>query len=412
MKIYRIKFRMPVFALGCLLLGNVAFAEETPGSTLESVLDYARDHNPEFAAARQTAEAAHARLGASDALSDPVLRTELMDVTHQGTNRYLLMQSIPWFGKRGLQHESAEARLHGAEGAAALSWTDLSAGIKTAYARYHYFSESRQLTREMLDWFRNLEQIAQTRYADGLETQQAVISSQVEQSVLQTGLIDQENALEQQRFRLNALLSRPALAALDVPRQARDLPAATSLDVEALSQKLLAHNPELRVADAQRQFAEKGRDLAYLDRYPDLTLGVAPNQTGNTVQRWDLMLEFKIPLQQYARRSREREAEAELAASSSRTQALGDQLRAKLAQEVYALTAAQKTENLLVSQLLPQSRMNWSSALAAYETAQSGFAALVEAQRQMLRIRQKILSARLEGQIRLAEIERLLGEDL
>ncbi|HYR05712.1 MAG TPA: TolC family protein, partial [Gallionella sp.] len=83
------------------------------GSSLAGLLAYAREHNPELAAARFDADAAAQRAQSASALSDPVLRAELMDITNQGTNksasllpsqvgstRYTLIQSVPWYGKR------------------------------------------------------------------------------------------------------------------------------------------------------------------------------------------------------------------------------------------------------------------------------------------------------------------------
>ena len=63
-------------------------------------------------------------------------------------------------------------------------------------------------------------------------------------------------------------------------------------------------------------------------------------------------------------------------------------------------------------QLLPQSELGLQSALAAYETGKAEFAMLLEAQRQIRKARQEILKSQVEAQLRLADIERLLGEDL
>src|SRR3990172_12273149 len=100
------------------------YALEEPGlgANLPGLLDYAREHNPEFAAMRYEADAAVQRAQPAGALPDPVFRTELMDITNQGmdksasllpsrvgSTRYTLMQSVPWFGKRDLKREAAEA---------------------------------------------------------------------------------------------------------------------------------------------------------------------------------------------------------------------------------------------------------------------------------------------------------------
>ena len=170
-----------------------------------------------------------------------------------------------------------------------------------------------------------LEQIAQTRYANGLGQQQDVIRVQVEKTMLRSELIALQNEAHHTHARLNALLSRPVNAPLAEPAQLRAMPPPAKLDEATLLDRLRAQNPQLRIAEATIQSSEKSRDLAYNNRYPGVTLGVAPNQFGSTVRSWDLMVELNIPLQQSSRRSQEREAEALLSASNARKEALLNQ---------------------------------------------------------------------------------------
>ncbi|MGC2048286.1 MAG: TolC family protein [Gallionella sp.] len=419
----KIIFCMMLYALW--IAPASAVDEPSLGSNLDGLLAYAREHNPEFAAMRYEADAAMQRVQPAAALPDPVLRTELMDITKQGTNngisllpsqvgatKYTLMQSLPWFGKRDLQRGVAEAQAAQTDGQVAASWTELSSKIKTAYAMVYYLSSSERLTRETLDLMNSLEQVARTRYANGLGAQQEVIRAQVEQTGMRGELIDLENEQHHSHVRLNTLLSRPAMAALAQPVSLRRLPAPAQLDYTILEQKLRARNPQLLIADARRNEAEKSRDLAYTNHYPGFTLGVAPTQYGSAIKTWDLMVEFNIPLQQGSRRSQEREAESMLVASTSRKEALLNQMLADLSENVSGLETARRTESLTTTQLLPQAELTYQSALTGYENGKVDFATLLDAQRQILKARQQQLKAQFEAQFRLAEIERLLGEEL
>lgn len=421
------KLSLSIYMMFCALWLTPASAADEPslGNDLAGLLDYAREHNPEFAAARYEADAAQQRVQSASALPDPVLRTELMDITNQGTDKgasllpsqvggtkYTLMQSVPWFGKRDLQRGVAEAQAAQSDGQAAAAWADLSSKIKSVYAQYYYLSGSGRLTRETLDLMTSLEQVAQTRYANGLGAQQEVIRAQIEQTGLRSELLVLGNEQHHSQARLNSLLSRPAMAALAQPVSLRRLPAAAQLDYAVLEQKLRARNPQLLIADARRNEAEKSRDLAYTSRYPGFTLGVAPTQSGNAIKTWDLMVEFSIPLQQGSRRSQEHEAESMLAASGARKEALLNQMLADLSENLSGLETAQRTESLTVTQLLPQAELTYQSALAGYENGKVDFTTLLDAQRQILNARQQQLKAQLEAQLRLAEIERLLGEEL
>lgn len=420
------KLPLIVFTLLCALwLSPAAAADERLlGSNLSGLLDYAREHNPELAATRHEAAAAIQRTEPAGALPDPVLRAELMDITNRGSTgprvlpsqvggtRYLLMQSVPWFGKRDLQREAAAAQVLQADGQVAASWADLASRIKSVYTMHYYATASERLAQQTLELLDNVEQVARTRYANGLGTQQDVIRAQIEKTMLRSELIALKNERHHTHARLNSLLARPVNAPLAEPTQLRDLPSAAKLDEQTLLERLRAQNPQIRIAEANIQASEKSRALAYSNRYPGFTLGVAPTQSGNAVRSWDLMLELNIPLQQLSRRSQEREAEAMLSASNARKEALLNQTQSDLSENLYALEAARQTESLITTRLLPQAELTYQSALASYETGKVEFAMLVESQKQILKARQQKLQAQTDMQMRLADIEKLLGEEL
>jgi outer membrane protein TolC len=321
------------------------------------------------------------------------------------------MQSVPWYGKRGLQREVAEAKMAQADGQMAATWTELANSIKQAYAMYHYTIESERLTQQTLDLLDSMEQIAQTRYANGLATQQDVIQVQVEKTLLRSELIALQNEHHHSHARLNALLSRPSNAPLAVPEQLRSMPSPAALDESALLEQLRARNPQLRIAESDIRSAEKSRELSYAKRYPDFIFGVAPTQSGNTIKQWDLMFELNIPLQQSSRRAQEGENEAMLSASTARKQALLDQVQSDLSESLSALESARRTEKLIATRLLPQAELTYQSALVGYETGKVSFGMLIEAQKQILKSKQQHLQAQTDMQLRLADIEKSLGEE-
>ena len=408
------------------LLGNTAVrAEPALGTDLNGLLDYAREHNPELSAYRYEAAAALQRSESADALPDPVLRTEFMDITKRGTTapnllpgqsgggtRYLLMQTVPWFGKRDLQYEVASAQAAQADGQVAATWSELAARIKSTYVMHYYATASERLALETMSLLERLETIAQTRYANGLGSQQDMIRVQVEQTMLSSELIALQEEGHHSQARLNALLSRPVNAPLAEPQQLPAMPSAAQLDEPALLERLRAQNPSVRIAEAESLAAEKRRDLAYKDRYPGFTLGIAPTQTGSNIRQWDAMVEFNIPLQQSSRRAKEREAESQLAASDARKRTVLDQTQSELSLNLAALQAAHQTETLIATRLLPQAELSYQSGLAGYETGKVEFATLIDAQKQILKAKQQRLQAQTDMRLRLADIERLLGDTL
>lgn len=396
------------------------------GSNLDGLLNYARGHNPEFAVMRHEAEAAAQRVLPAAALPDPVLRTELMDITNRGmdkdssllpskvgSTRYTLMQSVPWFGKRDLKREVAEADADQARGRTAATWAELSAQIKSAYAQYYYIAGSQKITRDLLDLVVQMEKVAQVRYANGLAAQQDAVRAQVEQTAMKTELVELDNTRRQIEARLNALLSRPMTLPLAAPQQLRSIPAAARPEnYAALENRIREHNPDLFVDEAGIRASEKNRELAYKNRYPDFALGISPTQTGTAVSEWGVMVELNIPLQQETRRSQERESEAMLAAAKARKEATANRILSALSESLSGLDAAQRTGLLSSSSLLPQANVTFESALTGYQNGRVDFATLLDALRQVLNARLEVLKSQTDAQMRLAEIERLLGEDL
>jgi cobalt-zinc-cadmium efflux system outer membrane protein len=407
-----------------VLTATMARAAEL-GETVQSLLDHARAQSPDLAAMRAEADAAAQRVQPAGALPDPVLRVELMNVNNYGSDagfnllpskvgetKYTLMQTLPAWGKRDLRRDVANADVQQAAARTAGAWTELATKIKTSYARYYLAAGNERLTREILDLMARVEQIAQARYAGGLVAQQDAIRAQIEQTTMRSELIMQESEKRQVRSRLNSLLAREATAPLAEPLALRPLPAVNTLDAAALVQRARANNPQLLAEEARVQGAEKNRELTHRNRYPDVTLGISPSQMGSRITTWGVMVEVSIPLQQTTRRSQEAESEAMLSAARARSQALANQLVGDLGENLAGLDAARSTESLIANQSLPQSELSLRSALAAYENGKLDFTALLEAQRQIRKTRQDRLKAQVEAQMRLAEIERIVGEDL
>lgn len=420
---YLNRFVIAVAACGWILSVNAQ--ESSPGADVESLLAYARERNPEYAAMRYEAEAASERIGPAGALPDPVLRTELQNITNSGTDsstsilpsrvgstKYTLMQALPFWGKRDLRQEAAAAEAEAAKGRAEGTWTEQAARIKASYAQYFTVTRLIGLAQEVIDLIGRIEGISQARYAGGLAPQQDAIRAQVERTSMMSELIKMEAERRSIRSSINSLLSRPAHAPLADPERLRPVPAPAKLDYTSLEIRARERNPQLFAADARLRSAEKNRDLAYRNRYPDFTVGVSPIQMGNRVNEWELMFEFNIPLQQQSRRSQEREADKMIDVARARKDATANQLLSELSISLAALDAARRLETLAQTSLLPQAELTFQAALAGYESGKVDFATLLDAQRQIRGARQDIVRARAEQQIRLAEVERLIGDDL
>jgi outer membrane protein TolC len=403
-----VRYGLAATAVLCAL---AARAEPLPGGSVEALLELARQQSPELVMLRLEADAARERAAASGALPDPMARIEWRDVNNDMAGRstkYTLIQPLPWWGKRDLKREAAEAEADAATAGSEAGRLELAARIKAAYATDHALVQQLALSREVADLIDRLEAISRNRYAHGLVPQQDAIRARVERTSLQAEIVQIENERHHALVRINGLLARPAHAPLAEPQAARALPAG--LDHSALADKLRAKNPGLFADDARIRAAERNRDATYRNRWPDVALGVSPIQAGSRVAEWEVMLELNIPLQQSARRSQERESERMLEAARARREAGANRLLTELAENVSAYEAAQRIERLTRNELLPQADLTFQAALAGYENGKVDFATLLDAQRQIRKAKQDIIRMQADQQMRLAEIEKLTGE--
>jgi len=420
--------RVPCLSAGCLLVllaVGSAGAADLPGATLDSLLTLARERHPELRAMQHEADAAAQRVGPAGALPDPMFNTELRDVTNEasggsfnllpakvGSTRYQIRQTFPAWGRRDAKRDAAQAAADEAAYRASATWTELAMRVKTAYARWQQAHATLAQTRELLSLTNRFESVAQARYASGLAPQQDAIRAQVERTAMATDIAMLEAELATTRVRINGLLARPSEAPLAAPRIDAPLPPASKLDLAALRERVLARNPQLAAEDARVRAAEKNKDVVWSNRYPEFTFGVAPIQTGSRIGEWELMFEINIPLQQGTRRAEEREALSMIAAAQARRESAANELVAQLGEQVAGLEAARQVESLTQSSLLPQATLTLQAALAGYESGKVDFATVLDAQRQIRQAQLNLIKTRAEARMRLAEIERLLGEDL
>ncbi len=407
--------------LSSLPLRAESVLTDVPGAKLEALLALAREGNPDYAALLREAEAAEARVEPAGNLPDPRLRAEWMDITRGGTQnpnllparvgsmRYTLMQELPWFGKRALRREQAELEAGGAKQRAEGGWNEVASRIRTTFVQLYFVNEAAAIDRESLNRLADLEKLLRSRYAQGLASQQSVLRAQQEQTVLRNGLLSLDSEKRRLQARMNVYLGRPVQASLLDPEGFPPWPEVGLLEFSALEARVRKGNPEVVQAALRAQSAQKGRELAERNRYPDLTVGFAPSQFQHAVRQWDVMVEVSIPIQQSSRQAREQEAGAAFEAARLREEAVIQQKLGELLENLSAFDAARRAETLIGEGLLPQAELVFRSVKAGYEAGREGFAALLEALQQLRQARLERLKVQVEAQFRRIEIERIVG---
>ncbi|MEO5373879.1 MAG: TolC family protein [Alphaproteobacteria bacterium] len=394
------------------------------GAGIADLLELARTLNPEVAAMRLEADAAAARVDAEGSLADPKFRVSVEDLPRDrpgyaprlnpGQVKYTLSQDLPFFGKRGLKEDIAAAEARAAAAAAGSALNEVLARVKVAYAEYHQAHLAMEQTSALIDVMATVTRLAQLRYGQGLGSQQEAASAELERSAMVAELARLEATRYKARARLNALVNRAADAPLVEEPHPRTLPPPAALDYAALMERAHRGNPRFAESDARISGADKGRELADLAWYPDFGIGLTAvqRQGASGIDAYETMLEMNIPLQGGLRQSQQQAAVAMAAAARARRDAAMREIDSGLHEAYLALHSARKVEKILAENTLPQGELAFRSVVKSYELGRSGLIEVLGALQRLRRTQIEQLNAFYEQQVRLAEIERLVGADL
>ncbi|MGV8939941.1 MAG: TolC family protein [Lysobacter sp.] len=381
------------FGLALSLLGHprTFAAEPDPGADIASIRNWLVERNPQLRALQVETEAADALIFPAGALPDPMAKVEWQGINpahpnvlpaNVGATSYMLQQTFPLWGKRGLAREVAreQARATGyGHDAVAL---DLLANAENAYVRYWHAREAIVVIDRLIGLLEQVEEIAGVRYALGMAAQQDSIRAQVERTSMQRQRIERQSLRRVAASDLNALLGRRADAPLAEPVSPPALAVSQSMFDMARQRIAVGNHPALQASTALAAAANRRAELERRNRFPDITLGVGAMQVGNRVDSYSLMLEVEIPFQQRARRGRERASRLLEEAALTRTDAARDELEGRLGSVWGRWQGAHEQRELIEQTLLPQSEANFQSALTSYQVGEVDFATLLEALRE------------------------------
>ena len=399
------------------------FPELNEDSTQDDYLIYAALNNAGLKAAFNRWTAALERNDQVTALPDP--RLAYSYYFEEGRSRsdpqkqeLGLTQTFPWFGKRRLLGESADATAKAAQQELEKAKLSLFSRVKVAYHEYWYLSRAIAVTKEHLQLVTNLERVARTRFSAGLVPNSAVIQAQVELGKLD----DRLKTFEAQRAPIVAKLNAALNRSLDLPLPwPRTLPETTaSFTDEQAVQALIENNPDLRRLDHLVTKEEASIQLAKKSDYPDISLGVEYMDMGeadssmaesgkNTVMA---MVSVNIPLWYDKYRAEAREARFRKTAFKSDRMNTQNQLRADLAFALYQFRDAERKINLYGDTLIPKATQSMKVTQEGFETGKESFIALIDTQRLLLEFQLSHERAKADRGERLAEIEMLTGMSL
>lgn len=414
------RFASLIISLILLITPSLSFAKETTlGVDLKGILEYAKKENPEIKAYKERANAFETKARYAGILDDPSFKIEFGDIPRDDPfpitgkaemTRYTITQMFPFPGKLSLMEKMAkkEASMAGEE--LRDKEIEILTMVKMAYFDYYYVDSAIGITKEIKDILLNLERTAGIRYSTGLVPQQDLIKAQVELSMIANELITMESEKKVLQARLNALLNRPIKDYLADPKKL-DFKISVP-EVNELSGRALNRNPMIKAMEYIIEAQDVNRNLAKINYFPDFMLGIAPIQRMEKFSSWDLMVGLNIPLWWKKYDYRLKEASANLNSSKSRLNNLKNQVSFELNQAYIKVETANRIIEIYETGLLPLAKLSFESSFINYQTGKVDFLTLLENQRALKKTRIEHLRALVDYRVRVAELEKVVGENL
>lgn len=398
-----------------------ASARLDPDSGPDAYVRLALERNPSIRAAELRVERLGARVPQVTSLDDPMFAiAPFGEMAETAAGQVGLMSSLsqkfPYPGKLDTRGKIAEQDV--AVAVAELQQARLRIAAETRRAYWsHYFTtralETTRESRQLLDQFR---QIAEAEYKAGNRSQPDVLRASVELSNVDNELIVLEQRQATARSMLNQLMDRPTGTPLPTPGAAE--PDRVDADLDVLLWTAALHNPAvIKVRERIEQYRQQ-RELAKLNRRPDLTVSFNYNpvdddglaMAANGDDQWWVGFGVNLPIWAEKLDAAEREAlrgmmenSADLASEQNRV-AFG-------VQEAYLrLEAQQKLVALFRDVIVPQAKQTVEASASGYRAGSVDFLTLMDNWRKLLNFDLMYHRAVADMQQALADLEREVGE--
>jgi outer membrane protein TolC len=327
--------------------------------------------------------------------------------------RLELSQKLLYFGKRALRGDNARAE-------ASAAWHDvddmrlqLVEAARGALAEYYLVAKALTVSDEGLRLLRSFRDRAKDRYekVPGAN-EQDVLQADVELGRQEQRRLTLERMREVSVARLNTLLHLPPDGPLPPPPA--ELTHGDSLpDAAALRAAALVQRPDVRALQDRLRAEEASLALAEREYYPDFEVSAAYDTIMGNGPARDLApqagVRLNLPLRLARRDGAVAEASAKVAARRAELARLTDQVNFQVQEGHAQVRESERVVALYEKQLLPAARANVNAAESSYVGGRIPFVSLVEAQRNVVELRDRYYEAVAELTRRRAALDRATG---
>ncbi len=375
-------------SLGRWLAATVALVTAVPAQAgeLADLMRDAVEHSPELAALTELWHAEAERPGQATALPDPTLsigyqNDGLTSLPYGSsmTTYFSIMgtQSLPFPGKRAARVQLAQAGLAGLRAQADRLKRTLKADVERAWVALGLANDQLSLLDLQEKTWKDAEKSAEARLATGQGSVADVLRTRIEQKRLIQQRLALKSQVELRRIELNRWAQRPWQQPVEGPATLASLAREVPLggDVTALTKDL----PELAIAQAGVDQAERRRALAEIEREPDfaVTAGLMPR--GMMEPMWLISFSSTLPIHSGARQNRVvAEAMHQRAAAQRAVESVEQAAVWRTRERIAQLRTASETL-YLYSQIIEDDQAALQATLSQYAQGKAPLAAVLQA---------------------------------
>ena len=401
-----------------LLPQHHASGRAGPAYTLDELEQMALVANPEIRVAAKHLSFVEAHVPSAGALDDPMFMYRGWQVPlsqpwnyNAAQNMFMVSQTLPGRGKRGLRTTAAESGV--AEAKAALDATRLDVRIRVRKAFYDLLraEDGLRVHDQHIDIARQAVEAAKIKYVVGKVPQQDILKAEVSLTRLAEHLVRFEQDTELARARLNTLLGRNPVEAISVSGQHGALSTLPSL--EALETIAVRSRPDLLQAQASVDKSRQEQALAQKAYTPDFTLstGYMLMPTGSEFRN-NYMVEGSINLPWLNHRKHDAEiaeSRAMVAEKDAEVSALRNAAFGQIQEALVQAKAAQRLAIIYSQSLRPQAEATLHSTVLAYENDRTEFLDLLDSQMTVIDLDLAYFQALADFETRVADLELAVG---
>lgn len=361
------------------------------------------------------------------ALADPKLDNTAWPITSSApqaangrfANSLTVSQQFPWFGKLQLRGQVAACDAQIALTELAEAELRVAEEVKTTCYELVYFREATRITTDNQRFLEEYVTLTGTLYKVGKASQQDVLRAQVELDRLKNQLIELGRQTQAAQADLARLLSTsPASDLRPVGgRAARAIPE----QIDHLYRLAIESRPELRgrllAIDRDRERV----DLAKLDFYPDVNVGVnwtavttnaALSRTANGSDNIGFGVGINLPIWREKLHAGVRQANARVAESAWRYEASRDDTLRGVRRLTVQARALERQIELLQNDIIARAEQTLKTSEADYRVGKVSALQVLDNFTELLRFR--IQLAQFESMLgqTLASLERVIGTEL